>query len=273
MGKEYVMSIELPHGAKCVRTEVSEESVKVIYTSEETTANVVEQTTQAAVNKADDIAPENQTSTKLSIEDAFIWVDFTNIKKSDYKAKRKNGKQEELRQNILEAIKNNRSKGLYVAILEPSVDDDDNIYFAMGADPGTGYSAVWWNNNATKFCPERESRNLSFDEYFMILAHLIKNGDITWKEAAEDSRMKGNFWNSPSSLHKMEKTGTRKCGEFYGFVGNTYKYVKYARACGYALMGGSCYDNGGSYPVVDAYTIYGPYYYDFISVGWLVLHK
>lgn len=272
MGKEYVRSIELPDGAKCVRTEVSKESVKVIYTFEET-ANVVEQTTQAAVNKADDSAPENQTSAKLSIEDAFIWVDFTNIKKSDYEAEGKDGKQEELRQNILEAIENNRLEGLYVAILEPSVDDDDNIYFAMGADPGTGHSAVWWNNNATKFCSERKSRNLSFDEYFMILAHLIKNGDITWKEAAEDSSMKGNFWNSPKSPHKMEKTGTRKCGEFYGFVGNTCKYLKYDRASGYALMGGAYFNYGCNYPVTHAGIVYGPCYDCDHGVGWLVLEK
>lgn len=273
MGKEYVMSIELPDGAKCVRTEISEESVKVIYTSEESTANVVEQTTQAVANKADDIAPENQTSTKLSIEDAFIWVDFTSIKKSDYQAERESDREEILRQNILEAIENNRLKGLYVAILEPSVDDDDNIYFAMGADPGIGYSAVWWNNNATKFCPERKSRNLSFDEYFMILAHLIKNSDITWKEAAENSGMKGNFWNSPNSPHVMEKTGTRKCGEFYGFVGNTCKYVKDAKATGYACMGGSFNRDGSCKPVAGAGSIFFPscgYHY---SVGWLVLEK
>ena len=233
MGKENVMSIELPDGAKCVRTEF----------------------------------------TKLSMEEAFIWIDFTSIKKSDYKAKRKYARQENLRQNILKAIENNRLEGLYVAILEPSVDDDGNIYFAKGANPGVGYSARWWDDNATKICPERKSRIISSDEYYLIEAHLIKNGDITWEEAAEDSSTKGNFSDSPASTHKMEKTGTSKCGEFYGFVGNTCKYVKGAYRYRYALMGGSYQSWGSSHPVSDEYIIYGPISMYDNSVGWPVLEK
>lgn len=250
MGKEYVMSIELPDGAKCVRTEVSEESVKVIYT-----------------------VPENRTITKLSIEEAFIWVDFTSIKKSDYEAERKNAKQESLRQNILGAIENNRLKGLYVAILEPSVDNAGDICFVNGVYPAARCSPRWWDENATEFCPERKSRILSFNEYFMIVAHLIKNGDVTWKEAAEDSTMKGNFCNSPNSTHRLEKTGTRKCGEFYGFVGNTHKYVKYDNASWYMLMGGSCHRDGRDNPVADAKTVYHPSNKNCDSVAWLVLEK
>ena len=230
----------------------------------------------AADNETDDTSTTNHTITKLSIEEAFIWVDFTSIKESDYKAKRKNFRQESLRQSILIAIENNRLEGLYVAILEPSVDDDGNIYFAKGANPGVGYSARWWNDNATKFCLERKSRNLSFDEYCLIVAHLIKNGDITWEEATEDSSLKGNFWNSPNSPHEMEKTGTRKCGEFYGFVGNTCKYVKYvkhAKAATYALMGGSYNFKGSNFPLADADTINYPNFNENISVGWLVLEK
>ena len=207
---------------------------------------------------------------KLSIEEAFIWIDFTSIKKSNFEAEMKNDRQEMLRQRILEAIENNALDGLYVAKLEPSVDDNHNIYFAMGADPGVGYLASWWDTNATRFCPERKSRNLSYDEYFMIMAYLIKNGSITWEDA--DCRTKGNFWDSPNSSQKMEKTGTRKCGEFYGFVGNTFKYVThaYTKKTRYAAMGGSFECLSDKIHVNGVTALCAPFAY---SLGWMVLER
>lgn len=104
----------------------------------------------------------------------------------------------------------------------------------------------------------------------MIMAYLIKNGIITWKDA--DCRTKGNFWNSPNSSQKMEKTGTRKCGEFSGLFGNTFKYVTcaHSKKNGYAAMGGSFECLSDKINVNGVTSLCAPFAY---SLGWLVLER
>ena len=258
MGNEYVMmNVKLPAGTSYVRTEVTEEGLKIFCVD----------TAESIVNNTESIEAATQK------DDVFRWIDTTEIKKYDFGRERENRSEEELRQNILNARENYTSKGFYAPIYEPSLDADGNIQFVAGVTPAVGHSAVWWNEKGAEFCPERDSSQGTDEEYYLFIGYLIKEGHLAWEQAAFDSRSVGNYRDSPNSPKAIEKTETRSCGGFYGFVGNTFKYVKRAKASGYELMGGSCYVEGGNFPVGDACTFY---YSDRVfnfSVGWLVLHK
>lgn len=258
MGNEYVMmNVKLPAGTSYVRTEVTEEGLKIFCVD----------TAESIVNNTESIEATTQKN------DVFRWIDTTEIKKYDFGRERENRYEEKLRQNILNARENYTSKGFYPPIYEPSLDADGNIQFVAGATPAEGHSSVWWNENGEKFCPERDSRQGTDEEYYLFIGYLIKEGHLTWEQAAVDSRSVGNYLDSPNSPKAMEKTGTRSYGGFYGFVGNTCKYVKQAKASGYALMGGSCDYYGSNGPVADACTIITSCDVRNNSVGWLVLHK
>lgn len=256
MGNEYVMmNVKLPAGTSYVRTEVTEEGLKLFCVD----------TAESIVNNTESIEAATQK------DDVFRWIDVTEIKKYDFGRERKNEYEEELRQNILNARENYTSKGFYAPIYEPSLDADGNIQFVAGATPAVGHSAVWWNKKGMEFCPERDSSQGTDEEYYLFIGYLIKEGHLTWKQAAVDSRSVGNYLDSPTKT--MEKTGTRSCGGFYGFVGNTSKYVKQAKDSEYALMGSSYSSSGFYYPVDYARTIDHPAIGYNNSVGWLVLHK
>ena len=258
MGNEYVMmNVKLPAGTSYVRTDVTEEGLKIFCVD----------TAESIVNNTESIEAATQK------DDVFRWIDVTEIKKYDFGRERENIYEEKLRQNILNARENYTSKGFYAPIYEPSLDADGNIQFVAGATPAVGHSAVWWNEKGEKFCPERDSRQGTDEEYYLFIGYFIKEGHLTWKQAAVNSRSVGNFLDSLDSPKAMEKTGTRSCGCFYGFVGNTCKYVKQAKASEYALMGGSYDNDGDNFPVADACTIMFPNSVSNHSVGWLVLHK
>ena len=261
MGNEYVMmNVKLPAGTSYVRTDVTEEGLKIFCVD----------TAESIVNNTESIEDVAQ---KRNLDDVFRWIDVTEIKKYDFGEKREDEDEENLRQNILNARENYTSKGFYAPIYEPSLDADGNIQFVAGVTPAVSHSDVWWNKKGAEFCPERDSSQGTDEEYYLFIGYLIKEGHLTWKQAAVNSRSVGNFWDSPDSPKAMEKTGTRNCGGFYGFVGNTCKYVKQAKASGYALMGGSFCDHGCTNPVADALPIYYPDFVIYDSVGWLVLHK
>lgn len=237
MGKKYVTSNVLPTGAKCLRT--------------------MDLTTK---------------QTKNTIDELFVWIDCSWLKKADFSIKRKTGKQERLRNRILKAIENYTAVGFFTPIYEPSIDANGNIQYVAGVTPEIGRSVIWWSLRVEQFCPERGSRFGTEDEYFLFIAYLLKTGVIDWKRAADNSKSIGNFWDSPNSKHSLEKTGERKRGQFYGFIGNTGKFVKCTD--GYAMMGGSAYCKGCNHALADiTYVIHPNSRDNYYAIPWIVLEK
>ena len=170
-------------------------------------------------------------------------------------------------------MKNYKKDGFYAPIYEPSIDKKGNICYVPDVLPAVNYSAIWWDNKAIEFCPERESSLITDEEYYLIIAYLIKKGSMTFYQAAIDSKGIGHYWNTPASKQVMEKTGRRYCGGFYGFVGNTSKIAKKAGTSEYLLMGGSFDDYGEDYPAIDTSAYVNPEKKSPNSVGIIVLHK
>jgi len=145
----------------------------------------------------------------------------------------------------------------YIAILEPSVDKDGNIFYEGGNVVARGISLGMW---------ERIARNFYFDgEWYSDLA-MLEEGDLfkayriamgywTIEYVCDDSSSAGNYWNAPKSVHDFEVSGVREVGGFRDGIGNTCEI--YHTKSGFALVGGFWGKVGSSYPVADVDDHYG----------------
>lgn len=158
----------------------------------------------------------------------------------------------------------------WIANMEPSVAYGE-IYYAEGDDVGVGFSSEQWKQMANEYAPERGSRLSNLHELFIWYALRIVNGLWTLKYVANDSSCAGNYSNSPSTSHYLEKTGARECGGFRDGQGNSYKIV----TCegGYAVVGGDYYTRGEHYHVANFYSCDNHYSIPRVSSGVLVLTK
>lgn len=223
MKRRHILNVEVPVDAKNVEAEVTPKGVRISYTMyEKSMAETLKQT------------------------ESFKWVDFSTLDEAYFERyKPKTRSQEHLRIRILRAITAARiveRKGIYFSIYEPSLNKNFEIQFVKGAMPAFDFDTEWWTKKAWQFCPERKSRMATSDEYNLLIARLIADGVITWSQAADDSSKIGNYATTPKGSRTMEKTGTRRCGDFYGLVGNTSKIVKDKYE--FVMYGGSYYMSG-----------------------------
>ena len=149
-----------------------------------------------------------------------------------------------------------------------------------GQMPAIGKSYNWWNKTAKAFCPERESRLGTKNEYVAFLGVLIKRlvanswtVGQAWYAVCNDSKELGHYCNSEDAKHTFEATGSREvCG--FCDLANTFKILaEDEKTGGFWFAGGSyCFDSLG-YPLagldLDDFQNIGCY----DSVGWLVLEK
>lgn len=117
-------------------------------------------------------------------------------------------------------------------LFDPSVDENGNIFFKKGENPGTGYSGLWWIENAKKICPEKNSRISSDLEYFAfmgtIIKSLVENHKYTiseaWAAVCDDSKNLGNYYSFEKKLAKFENTGSFPFDGWYDLA-NTCKII------------------------------------------------
>lgn len=128
-----------------------------------------------------------------------------------------------------------------IATMEPTV-VDGKIAYIKGKDVAVNYSIKDWIKMAEEYLPERGSRLATLYELFIWYAWRIVKGYWTLGYVANDSSSAGNFCNSPKATHKLELTGTIKCGGFRDGQGNSCKLVTYKNI--FATVGGN-FDNNG----------------------------
>ena len=164
--------------------------------------------------------------------------------------------------------------------MDPSLDENDRIYYQAGKKPAVGKSANWWKKNAKEFLPEKRSRVGSNDERYAFLGLLIKylteegryEVSDAWKAVCDNSKDLGHYCDSKDNKHELESTGSRKIGEWFDLA-NTYKITINDEIFGFSLFGGCHDDKGEHMPLVDVMDRVEPNGNLDFSTGWIVLDK
>ena len=203
----------------------------------------------------------------VSLEDEFLQYEPQNV----------NGKR--VKESLVKA-KEIGMKNFRIPAIDPSLDDDGKtIIYCEGKLPAVGKSVDWWNENAPKFMPDKNSRlkdDLQADVVFAVMRikPLVEekgyNVEDAWEAVCADSKDLGHYWNSKNAKHVFEKTGSRQLGKCFD-LGNTFKIVKKHEDSGFLLLGGNFYLDSEIYPLASVVSIDGSNkgYND--SVGELVL--
>lgn len=157
---------------------------------------------------------------------------------------------------------------------EPSPAPNDSIQFVEGERPLVGLSSLEWDKMLKKYSPENESAKISKTTYFLLSLRWLKDGFATLEQLADHSEEIGHYWDSENAKYEFEKTGERKFGGVYGFVGNTCIIVEDPNSeSGYSLLGGNCINNGYVSPLADVDHINFHSIKFNYSVSWLELKK
>lgn len=213
-------------------------------------------------------------------EEMFLIVDIENVTLEDsfMQYEPETNLEKRVKANIIKA-KEIGMKNFRKPCMDPSfADDGKTIIYCAGKRPAVGKSAEWWDENAPKFMPKKNSRlidDLQKDVSLGIQIKELVDGENkvreAWKAVCVNSTGIGHYKNSKNAKkYDFERTGSRKIGKWYD-LGNTYKIVKKHNALGFVHFGGSYMMNGDEYPLAGVYPIPIPYDYFIFSVGEIVL--
>lgn len=136
-----------------------------------------------------------------------------------------------------------------IATIEPSLDEEGNIYYMQGRPVGRGITYREWFQKAIEFAPEYGSDVATLEQLFLWYAYRIVRGDLTLEYVCDDSSGAGNYCNAPKTTGKLEVTGAREVGGERDGQGNTCKIVRgiwYPRMCG-----GNCTSFGNKAPMAN----------------------
>jgi len=133
--------------------------------------------------------------------------------------------------------------------LEPSMNEDGELFFESGNPVETGLSLGEWKRKCQEFAPEWNSRMASIHELYLWYAWRVVKGYWSLEYICDDSSDGANYFTSPNPSHKCEVSGNRVIGGFSDGTGNTYKIVSYGS--GMAVCGGKFDDYGNVFPVAD----------------------
>lgn len=271
--EEKVLYVKLPENAKYRRVKVAGDGMIGIVYSEECTCQAKKKTMKVKVEipkpKAlvggsevyqNDDVPYWYCKIKngrdefmhLYMED-LIEKDLLYDSKTGRKRKFSTEQQKKFIENVLDALENKPKEGYrWIPVFEPSSDGKDGLQFVKGKTPLVGLSCFEWNKKLREYSPANESGKSSKTTYFLLLLRWLKDDIATLEQLAEHSEKIGHYCDSENAKYDFERTGKRKFGGLYGFVGNTCKIVEDSDSnSGYSLLGGNCNNNGNKYPLAD----------------------
>lgn len=287
--KEKVLYVESPEDTKCRRENVAEDEI------EECTCQGKKKTTIAKVEIPKpkalvggspvyrfDHLPYWYCKIKNG-RDTFMHLYMEDLTEKDLLYDSKTGskrefstnRQKKFKADVLEALANKPKEGYrWLPVFEPSSDGKNGLQFVIGEKPLVGLNCLEWNKKLKEYSPENGSGMSSKTTYFLLLLRWLKDDIATLEQLAEHSEGIGHYQDSENAKHFFEKTGERKFGGLYGFVGNTYKIVKDSNSeTSYLLLGGAYLNVGKDCPFADIEHIDYPYKANILSVGLLELKK
>ena len=214
-------------------------------------------------------------------EEMFPIVDIEglSLEESFMKYKPKTYNERRVKASIIKAKKIGL-KNFRIPAMDPAFDDDrETIIYCAGRKPAVGKSAKWWDENARKFMPSKNSRlkdDLQADVVLgvMLIKCLVEEKGYkvaeAWKSVCVDSKDLGHYNNSKNSKDEFETTGSRQIGKCFD-LGNTCKIVKKREVSGFVFFGGDYGNDGDYYPLADVSGFFDPGKDYCYGVGELVL--
>ena len=293
--KEKVLYFKLPENAKYRRVKVTEDGMIGIVYTEECTCQTQNETTMAKVEipkpKAlvggsevyqNDDVPYWYCKIKNG-RDEFMHLYMEDLTEQDLLYDSMTGRkrtfatnmQKRFKENVLEASANKPKEGYrWIPVFEPSSDGKDGLQFVKDRKPLLGLNCPEWDKKLKEYSSENESGKSSKTTYFLLLLRWLKDDVATLEQLTDHSEEIGHYWNSENAKQHFERTGERKFGGLYGFVGNTSKIVEDPNSkYGYSLLGGGCYDSGSRSPLADVTHVHLTNQKRASSVGLLELKK
>lgn len=307
--KEKVLYVKLPENAQYRRVKVTEDGMIGIVYSEECTCQAKKETMKVEISKPKVLVKKE--TMKVEIPKPKVLVGGSEVYQKDdvpyWYCKIKNGrdefmhlymedlteedllydskterirefstnKQKKFRADVLKALANKPKEGYcWIPVFEPSADGKEGLQFVKGKKPLVGLSCLEWDKKLRQYSPANESGKSSKTTYFLLLLRWLKDDIATLEQLAEHSEEIGHYADSKNAKYDFERTGERKFGGLYGFVGNTYKIVKNSDSdSGYSELGAYYFNTGGGIPLASVNHINYPDNANYGSVGWLELKK
>ncbi len=290
--KEKVLYVKLPEGAQYRKVIVAEDGMIGIAYSEECTCQQkekakVEIPKPKALVGGDEVYQNDDVPywyCKIKNgRDTFMHVYMEDLTEEDLLYDSKTGKkrkfstkrQKKYKKDALEALANKPKEGFrWIAVYEPSPTPNGSVQFVEDEIPLVGLSCPEWDKMLKEYSPENESAKISKTTYFLLSLRWLKDGFATLEQLADHSEEIGHYRDSENPKHDFEKTGERKFGGVYGFVGNTCIIVEDPNSeSGSSLLGGGYNNYGDTYPFADVGRIGHPNGDNNGIVGWLELKK
>ena len=214
------------------------------------------------VERKEVLTEEEIKGTQEYIEKYFPIVPASTFSIEDeaFKHEPKTDRQKQFKDMLFTAIKSGLSD-FRAQRMDPSLDEEGNICFCVGKSPAIRRSIKWWDENAKKFMPEKESRIGSVEQRIAFLGALIKHFveekvytvEEAWKAVCDQSKYLGYYADSPDSpniYQSFDRTGSRKVGKWYD-LGNTYKICFDDQEGGFVYVGGHYESYGNESPLAD----------------------
>ena len=200
--------------------------------------------------------------------------------KTERKREFSTDRQKKFKEDVLEALANKPKEGYrWIPVFEPSFNEKDELQFVKGKEPFVGLNCFEWDEKLREYSPANESSMSSKTTYFLLLLRWLKDDIATLEQLAEHSEEIGHYWNSENAKNdgmygEFERTGERKFGGLYGFVGNTFKVVEDSDSrTGYLTLGGNYRIPGDSYPLAAVRIHFYPDGYYYRDIALLELKK
>ena len=251
--KEKTMYVKLPRGSKFRRGSVEGDGkIGIIYTQPE----IPKPKNLVGGNGVYQDVDSSYWYCTLKNGDTFMYLYVEDLTKEDFcynpvrtQNEYLNKKQEAFKIDILAALANKPKKGVWLPVFEPSADKNGNLRFVKDAIPLTGkMNAKEWKEKAREYSPENKSKMCSKTTYILMLLRWLKDRVATYEQIVDDSSELGTYFLSRTNGEEPVKTGQRKFGGLYGFVGNTYKIIEntdpYSKY-NFLMAGGDCNCDGG----------------------------
>lgn len=203
-------------------------------------------------DKLNDSDPVEETDDKVYPDHFdFIGINERNLVRSwYYRQKPFSSRQEEFLDIVGKAIRE-IGYDYCIANLEPSCDEDGQLYYEEGEVVADDLSIYQWIEKAGAFSPFNKSELANVYELFLWYAWRIAKGYWTLEYVCDDSSSMGNYCNAPESTGEFELSGAREVGGRYDGIGNTYKLV--INDDKFSLCGGYWGSAGFYCPVADVF--------------------
>lgn len=290
--EEKVLYVKLPENAKYRRVKITEDGIGIVYSEDsmsKTRKEIIMTRTQ--IPKPRPLIGAKKVYQKEDVpywycrikngRDEFMQVYMEDLKEEDLLYDFKTGKErkflssklKEFKENALIAIANKPREGYrWIPVFEPSLDGKNRLQFVKGKIPLTGLDIYEWKDKIREYSLENESHFASKNTYFLLLLRWLKDGFASLEQLAMHSEEIGHFKDSENAKDNYERTGERKFGGLYGFVGNTRKIViSEGLSAGYLSIGGMYSIPGDVYSLATVDTIDSYYVVERTSLALIEL--